>query len=54
MNEYKRYLATEILNEGHVVRAYFGKQTPIANLTSQVTYRSLSRALKVHANLAKQ
>ena len=37
MDQYKEYLATEILNEGHIT-----------------TYRSLSRALKVHVNLAKQ
>jgi len=37
MDQYKYYLATNVLNEGQIV-----------------TYRSLSRALKVNVILAKQ
>jgi DNA polymerase delta subunit 3 len=37
MDQYKYYLAANVLNEGQIV-----------------TYRSLSRALKVNVNLAKQ
>ena len=52
--EYNEYLAVHVLNEQQLVIAKkrFHKS---AQLTpKQVSYRSLSRALKVHVNLAKQ
>lgn len=57
--DYKKYLAENVLNERRTVRPYLQCQHGIqrSKLTSrllQVTYRSLSRALRVHCTLAKQ
>jgi DNA polymerase delta subunit 3 len=51
--DYNEYLAANILNEQQYVRTTI---PPIESDTdhTQVTYRLLSRALKVHSNLAKQ
>ncbi|KAK5012997.1 hypothetical protein LTR39_003865 [Cryomyces antarcticus] len=57
-DKYKEYLAVNVLNEDRVVGFPFHSpltQSRRANRgVVQVSYRSLSRALKVHSNLAKQ
>lgn len=55
--EYSDYLAINVLNEQQLVCLWLWVPCPLsqASLTlDQVSYRSLSRALKVHSNLAKQ
>lgn len=53
----KRYLAEQVLNERQTV-SWLASDTCWAQLLigidNQVTYRSLSRALKIHAHRAKQ
>jgi hypothetical protein len=54
MADYKMYLASSILTEDKVVRVCLGVGI-LKGLTSlQITYRLLSRALKVHVNVAKE
>ncbi|TKA75951.1 hypothetical protein B0A49_03709 [Cryomyces minteri] len=57
-DKYNEYLAVNVLNEDRVVG--FPSHSPLAEFRCandrgvvQVSYRSLSRALKVHSNLAK-
>lgn len=50
--EAKQFLAVNVLNEERTVR--FRDAVFLSLLTIQVSYRTLSRALKIHANLAKQ
>ncbi|KGY15578.1 hypothetical protein PABG_11571 [Paracoccidioides brasiliensis Pb03] len=56
---YKKYLAEKVINEQEIVSSQ-QPQMAASNTRSnalkndQVTYRSLSRALKVHSNLAKR
>lgn len=54
-NDYIEYLSANVLNDGQTVSratllVYDGFLTP----EEQVSYRTLSRALRVHNNLAKQ
>lgn len=51
---YKRYLAENVLSERRVVRIIHTHAIVKILTAGQVTYRLLSRALKVHSNLAKQ
>ena len=51
--EYTEYLAATVLNEQQYVSRPIETANPRAN-RPQVNYRMLSRALKVHSNLAKQ
>jgi hypothetical protein len=55
MDAHRKYLAEQILAGDEVVSLLAGtheiKSTEVAE---QVTYRSLSRTLKIHVNLAKQ
>lgn len=52
---YKEYLAMNVLNEGQIVCSPWASlpKVCLANRT-QVSYRALSRALKVHVNAAKE
>ena len=55
MGSYTKYLVDNVLSEDKTVRLL--ADTPVMTMVSdslQVTYRLLSRALKVHANTAKQ
>lgn len=53
--EYKKYLATEILNEERTVSMNESSKGRIRVLIiDQITYRLLSRAMKVHVNIAKE
>lgn len=51
--DYNEYLAANVLNEQQFVRIQLFYPAPTSN-SQQVSYRLLGRALKVHANLAKQ
>jgi DNA polymerase delta subunit 3 len=53
MDKYKEYLAVQVLNESQIVRS-MGESNDIYSLVLQVSHRQLSRALKVHNQLAKQ
>lgn len=53
MDKYKEYLAANVLNEGKIVSFLLTSIQSLANVY-QVSYRTLSIALKVHVNLAKQ
>jgi hypothetical protein len=54
MADYKMYLASRILTEDKVVCVYLGVGI-LKGLTGlQITYRLLSRALKIHVNVAKE
>lgn len=53
MEEYKKYLADQILSEEKIVSCNARSEVWIDTNASQVTYRSLSRALKTHVNTAK-
>ncbi len=54
MADYKMYLASSILTEDKVVCVSHVVDV-LKGLTSlQITYRLLSRALKVHVNVAKE
>ena len=54
MEDYKKFLAEQILTEDKVVCVTF-PSPEIPTLTrGQVSYRLLSRAMKVHVNTAKQ
>lgn len=53
--EYKKYLATEILNEERTVSLNKSlKRQDKVLILFQITYRLLSRAMKVHVNVAKE
>lgn len=55
-SDYGTYLAANILNEDRIVHhanPTFSSDSVYANVR-QVTYRLLSRALKVHVNIAKE
>lgn len=51
--DYKRFLAENVLSERRTVCFRF-LLSAVCMLILQVTYRLLSRALRVHCNLAKQ
>jgi hypothetical protein len=51
--DYKTYLAAQILSEEGVV-CYSFDVVMAALMPLQITYRLLSKALKVHVNSAKQ
>jgi hypothetical protein len=52
--DYTEYLAANVLNEAQVVSIVKVDYSKMCADTRQVTYRLLSRAIKVHVNLAKQ
>lgn len=52
--DYVEYLAVNVLNEQQLVHAYPRPIHDVSLTFDQVSYRSVSRALKVHSNLAKQ
>jgi hypothetical protein len=56
MDKYKLYLGEQILTGDEIVSLLRSSELRPVQLTLciQVTYRSLSRTLKVHVNLAKQ
>ena len=54
MDKFKEYLAVNVLNESKVVRQPAFTTYDHAPNNLQVDYRLLSRAIKVHVNLAKQ
>jgi hypothetical protein len=51
---YKRFLAERVLNEQQTVSKHWYIEYIAPTDVPEVTYRSLSQALKVHSNLAKQ
>lgn len=50
---YTEYLAINVLNEQQLVSLDADAVVDVTD-AFQISYRSLSRALKVHSNLAKQ
>jgi hypothetical protein len=53
MDEYRKYLATKVINEDVIVSTRSHEFAPELDVY-QINYRQLSRALKVHTHLAKQ
>lgn len=56
-SDYGTYLAANILNEDRIVNimpTQLFSSSPVYTNVCQVTYRLLSRALKVHVNIAKE
>ena len=52
--DYMKYLAVNVLNEERLVGCSMVQRRWRLTALNQVTYRALSRALKIHGNLAKK
>jgi len=52
--KYQDWLATQIINEGNIVNPKPPPRLVFLADARQISYRSLSRALKVHSNAAKE
>jgi len=52
--KYQDWLAAQIINEGNIVNPKPPPRLVFLADARQISYRSLSRALKVHSNAAKE